>query len=136
MVRSIGADHVIDYTQEDFTRGSQRYDVILDGVANRSASECAQALEPGGIYIAIPFSPSALLMGPFISRRGGKKVSQFSHKPSGPDLDDMRDLIEDGQVMPIIDRQFALENAGEALEYYGGGHSRGKVVITVERVGS
>ena len=81
MVRSIGADHVIDYTQEDFTQNEQRYDLIFDVVANRSVSEYVRALSPKGNYVAVPFSAGALFLGPLISMIGSKKVGQFSHKP-------------------------------------------------------
>jgi len=132
MVRSIGADHVIDYSQEDFTQSGQRYDLILDIVANRSVSDYARALTPKGIYAAIAFKPAALLLGPLMSMTGSKKVSQFSHKPSVKDLLFMKELLEAGKVVPVIDRRFPLSEVAEAFRYYGEGHPAGKVVITVE----
>jgi NADPH:quinone reductase-like Zn-dependent oxidoreductase len=132
LVRSIGADHVIDYTQEDFTHNEQRYDLILDIVANRSVSDYVRALKPKGIYVAVAFNPSALFVGSWISRTGSKKVSQFSHEPNVKDLVYMKELIEAGKVVPVIDRRYPLSGVAEALRYYGEGHARGKVVITVE----
>ncbi len=132
MVRSIGADQVIDYTKEDFAQNEQRYDLILDVVANRSASDYLRALGPNGIYVAIPFSASALFLGPLVSRIGSKKMVQFSHEPSQNDLVYMRELIEAGKVKAVVDRRYPLSQVGEALRYYGEGHARGKVVITVQ----
>jgi NADPH:quinone reductase-like Zn-dependent oxidoreductase len=132
MVRSIGADRVIDYTQEDFTQKEQRYDLILDIVANRSASDYAHALTPNGAYVAVAFNPSALFRGPLISMIGSKKVIQLSHKPNVKDLVFMKDLIEAGKVVPIIDKRYSLSEVAEAVRYYGEGHPQGKIVITVE----
>jgi len=131
MLRSIGADHVIDYTQEDFTQNEQRYDLIFDVVANRSVSEYMRALSPKGNYVAVPFSAGALFLGPLISMIGSKKVGQFSHKPNQEDLVFMKELIEAGKVKSVIDRRYPLSEVPEALRYYGEGHARGKVVITV-----
>jgi NADPH:quinone reductase-like Zn-dependent oxidoreductase len=135
MVRSIGADHVIDYTQEDFTQNEQRYDLILDIVANRSILDYTRALSPKGSYVAVAFKPSALLLGPLISMTGSKKVSQLSHKPNVKNLIFMKELIEAGKVVPVIDRRYPLSEVAEALRYYGEGHPSGKVVITVEHNG-
>ena len=132
LVRSIGADHVIDYTQEDFTQNEQRYDLILDVVANRSVSEYMRALSPKGNYVAVPFSAGALFLGPLISMIGSKKVGQFSHKPNQEDLVFMKELIEADKVKSVIDTRYPLSEVPEALRYYGEGHARGKVVITVE----
>jgi len=131
LVRSIGADHVIDYTQEDFTKNEQRYDLILDIVANRSASDYARALSPNGAYVAVAFNASALFLGPWVSRRGSKKVRQFSHKPSVEDLVFMKELIEGGKVVPVIDRSYPLSELAEALRYYGEGHVQGKVAVSI-----
>jgi NADPH:quinone reductase-like Zn-dependent oxidoreductase len=132
LVRSIGADHVIDYTQEDFTQSEQRYDLVLDIVANRSVSDYMRALKPEGVYAAVAFNPSGLFLGPLISMTGSKKVVQFSHKPSVEDLLFMKELLEADKVVPVIDRRYPLSQTAEALRYYGEGHPRGKVVITVE----
>ncbi len=132
LVRSIGADHVIDYTQEDFTKKEQRYDLILDIVANRSVSDYARVLTPKGNYVAVAFNSSSLFQGPLISMTGSKKVSQLSHKPNVKDLVFMKELIEAGKVVPVIDRRYPLNEAAEAFQYYEEGHPQGKVVITVE----
>ncbi len=132
MVRSIGADHVIDYTQEDFTKKEQRYDLILDIVANRSVSDYARVLTPKGNYVAVAFNSSSLFLGPLISLTGSKKVSQLSHKPNVKDLVFMKELIEAGKVVPVIDRRYPLSEVAEAFQYFEEGHPSGKVIITVE----
>ncbi len=132
LVRSLGADHVIDYTQDDFTKSEQRYDLILDSAANRSISDYTRALSPEGSYVAVAFNPSALFQGPLISMTGSKKVSQLSHKPNVDDLVYMKDLIEAGKVVPVIDRRYPLSEIAEAFSYFEEGHPAGKVVITVE----
>ena len=132
MVRSIGADHVIDYTQEDFTKKEQRYDLILDIVANRSILDYTRALSPKGSYVAVAFKASAVFLGPLISMTRSKRVSQLSHKPKVKDLIFMKELIEAGKVVPVIDRRYPLSGVAEAVRYYGEGHPSGKVVITVE----
>ncbi|MBC8274184.1 MAG: NAD(P)-dependent alcohol dehydrogenase [Chloroflexi bacterium] len=128
MVRSIGADHVIDYTKEDFTQKEQQYDLILDIVTNHPVSDNIRALSPTGSYVAVAFSTSALLS------RGsdGKKVVQLSHKPNVNDLMYMKELIEVGKVVPIVAKSFPLSEAADAIRYYGEEHPAGKVVITVE----
>jgi len=128
LVRSIGADHVIDYTQEDFTKKEQRYDLILDIVANRSVPDYTSALSPNGSYVAVAFNAAAL----FSRGRGGKKVIQLSHKPNVNDLEYMKELIEAGKVVPIIDSRYPLSEAAEAFRRYGEGHPVGKVVITMK----
>ena len=128
LVRSIGADQVIDYTREDFTQKEQRYDLILDIVANRSVSDYTRALSPEGSYVAVAFNASAL----FARAREGKKVVQMSHEPNVNDLMYMKELIEAGKVVPVIDRRYPLSEVADAMRYYGEGHPSGKVVITVE----
>jgi NADPH:quinone reductase-like Zn-dependent oxidoreductase len=132
MVRSLGADHVVDYTQEDFTQNEQRYDLILDSAANRSISDYTRALNPNGSYVSVAFNPSALFLGPLISMTGSKKVSQMSHKPDVKDLVFMKEHIEAGKVVPVIDRRFPLSEVADAFRYFEEGHPSGKVVITVE----
>jgi len=132
MVRSIGADHVIDYTQEDFTQKEQRYDLIIDIVANRSVSDYTRALSPKGSYVAIAFNPSSLFLGPLTSMTGSKKVGSLLAKSSVKDLVYMKELIEAGKVVPVIDRRYPLSEVAEAVRHYGERHARGKVVITVE----
>ncbi len=132
LVRSIGADYVIDYTQEDFTQKEQRYDLILDNVANRPISDYTRALSPNGSYVSVKFNASALILGPLISMTGSKKVSQFMHKPNVKDLVFIKELLEAGNVVPVIDRRYLLSEVAEAFREYGERHPSGKVVITVK----
>jgi NADPH:quinone reductase-like Zn-dependent oxidoreductase len=132
IVRSLGADHVIDYTQEDFTKSEQRYDLILDIVANRSVSDYTRALTTKGCYVAVAFNASSLLLGSLISKKDGKKVSSLVHRPNVKDLVYMKELIEAGEVAPVIDRTYPLSEVAEAFQYYGEGNPSGKIVITVE----
>ena len=135
MVRSIGADHVIDYTEEDFTQNGQRYDLIVATAGYRSIFDYKGALSSKGIYVstggAMAQTFQALLLGPFISMTGSKKLGAMLVKPN-KDLAFMKELIEAGKVKPVIDRRYKLSETAEALRYYGEGHARGKVVITVE----
>jgi len=132
MVRSIGADQVIDYTQEDFTQNEQQYDLILDIVANRSISDYTRALSPKGNYVAVAFNPGTLFLGSLISMTGSKKVGSLLHRSNQKDLVFMKELLEAGKVVSIIDRRYPLSEVAEAIRHYGEGHSRGKVVITLE----
>ena len=137
MVRSIGADHVIDYTQEDFTQNGQRYDLIADAVGNRSVSDYGRALSPKGICVIIGYSSPVLLFqhlfqGPWISMIGSKKIGLMGTvKPNKKDLVFMKELLEAGKVVPVIDRRYPLSEVAEAIRYLEGGHAQGKVVITV-----
>ena len=136
MVRSIGADYVIDYTQEDFTKSGQRYDLILATAGYRSIFDYKSALAPRGIYVMAGGSMKQImqanLMGPSISKARGKKLVALSHNTSQEDLVFMKELIESGKIKPVIDRRYLLSEVAEALRYYGDGHARGKVVITLE----
>ena len=136
MVRSIGADHVIDYTQEDFTKNEQRYDLIVATAGHRSIFDYKRALSPGGIYVVTGGSMSqifqGMLLGPWISMIGKKKLGSLTVKPNN-DLDLLKELIEAGKIKPVIDKRYTLSEAGEALRYYGEGHARGKVVIIMEQ---
>ncbi|NIO44933.1 MAG: zinc-binding dehydrogenase [Candidatus Dadabacteria bacterium] len=136
MVRSIGADQVIDYTQEDFTKSGQRYDLILDVAGYRSIFDYKRALSPKGIYVMVGGSMAqffqAMLLGPWISMTGSKKMRGFVTKPNKKDLVFMKELFEAGKVVPVIDRRYPLSEVAEALRYLEEGHARGKVVITVE----
>ena len=132
MVRSIGADHVIDYTQEDFTQSGQRYDLIFDVAATLSFSDCKRALHPGGVYVTTEFSPALALRGLWASMTGDKKlVSRLAKPPNETDWAFMKELLEGGEVTPVIDRCYPLSQVPEALRYLGEGHARGKVVITI-----
>ena len=134
MVRSLGADHVIDYTQEDFTQSGQPYDLIVATAGYRSIFDYKRALSSKGIYVATGGSMAqifqAMLLGPLISMIGSKKLGAMVVKPN-KDLAFMKELIEVGKITPVIDSRYPLREAAEALRYYGEGHARGKVVITV-----
>jgi NADPH:quinone reductase-like Zn-dependent oxidoreductase len=132
LVRSIGADHVIDYTQEDFTRSGQHYDLIFDIAGNRSVSDYMRALLPKGTHVSCAISPVALLLGPLVSMFGSKKVIQLSHSPKAKDLAYLNELLEAGKVVPVINRSFPLSKAAEAVRHYEEGHPQGKVVVSVE----
>jgi NADPH:quinone reductase-like Zn-dependent oxidoreductase len=133
MVRSIGADQVIDYTQEDFTQSEGRYDLIFDAVRKRSFSDCRRALTPDGIYVITEFSPTLALKQQWISMTGSQKmVPMVPKRLVKKDLQDLKVLIEAGKIKPVIDRSFTLSEVPEALRYYGKGHARGKVIITVQ----
>ncbi len=135
MVRSIGADHVIDYTQEDFTKSGQHYDLILAAGGYRSIFDYHRALSPEGIHVCVGGSFAqyfqAMVLGPFISMGGSKKLGCAFGKPNQKDLVLLAELCEAGKVIPVIDRRYPLIEVAEALRYYGEGHARGKVVITV-----
>jgi len=131
LVRSIGADHVIDYKKEDFTKGDTRYDLILDIVANRSTSDYINTLNSNGRYVAVAFNVSTLFLGSMYSKNGKKAVS-LSHEPRVDDLVYLRELIEAGKVKPVVDRVFPLTEIAEAMRYHESGAPNGKVVITME----
>src|SRR5882762_390522 len=142
LVRSLGADHVIDYTKEDFAKGAEHYDVILDNVPNHSLSECRHILNPKGKYVMIggggpndspwigPFGRvlSTLVMSPFISQEMGMMMADTNQK----DLATLGDLLQSGKVKPVIDRTYKLSEVPAAIAYLEQGHARGKVVITLE----
>jgi NADPH:quinone reductase-like Zn-dependent oxidoreductase len=135
MVRSIGADQVIDYTQEDFAQNEQTYDLIVATAGYRSVFDYRQALSPKGICVVTGGSMAqifqAMLLGPWISMIGNKKMTNLSAKPIQEDLAFMNELLEAGKVIPVIDRRYPLSEVAEAVRYYGEGHTRGKVVITL-----
>jgi 2-desacetyl-2-hydroxyethyl bacteriochlorophyllide A dehydrogenase len=136
MVRSIGADQVIDYTQEDFTQNGQRYDLILDAAAYRSIWDYKRALSSKGIYVLIGGSTTrvfqVMFQGPLISMTGSKKMGTMMSKPNKKDLVFMKELLEAGKVVPVIDRRYTLSEVAEAIRYLEEGHTQGKVVITLE----
>ena len=134
--RSIGADYVIDYTREDFTQNGQQFDLILAVNGYRSLSAYKRALTPKGIYVMAGGTMAqifqAMLFGPLMSINGEKKMGGVSAKSSQKDLVFLKELLEAGKVVPVIDRRYPLSETAEALRYLGEGHARGKVVITVE----
>jgi NADPH:quinone reductase-like Zn-dependent oxidoreductase len=139
LVKSLGADHVIDYTQEDSTQSGLRYDLILQLAGTRSASDCRRSLTARGtLVIASGESDGhwigpvgriirALLLSPFVSQ----KLTSFNVKPNGPDLQTLKELIEAGEVTPVIDRTYPLTEVPDAIRYLEEGHSQGKVVVTM-----
>jgi NADPH:quinone reductase-like Zn-dependent oxidoreductase len=139
LVRSIGADRVIDYTREDFTHRPERYDLILDNVGNHSLLECRRVLNPGGIYVMVGGQPgrwidpiprglSAFLLSRFVSQ----EMSMMLAELNGKDLATLADLAQAGKVNPVIDRRYPLREVPAALSYLEAGHARGKVVIDVQ----
>jgi NADPH:quinone reductase-like Zn-dependent oxidoreductase len=142
MVRSLGADHVIDYTKEDFAKGAERYDVILDNVPNHSLSECRRILNPNGKYVMIggggpndnrwigPFGRviQTMVVAPFVSQKMGMMMAELKQS----DLAILGDMMQSGKVKPVIDRTYKLSEVPAAIAYLEEGHARGKVVITVE----
>ncbi len=136
MLRSIGADQVIDYTQEDFTKNGQHYDRILDVAAHRSIFDYKRALSPKGIYLMVGGSTAVIfqgfLLGPFISMTGSKKMGILMHKPNKKeDVVFIKELFEAGKVKPVIDKRYPLSEAAEAFRYLEERHAKGKVVITM-----
>jgi NADPH:quinone reductase-like Zn-dependent oxidoreductase len=142
MVRSLGADHVIDYTKEDFTKGNERYDVILDNVGTQPLSGFRRVLKPNGILVIVggggpndgkwigPMARpiKAMLMSPFTSQKMGMMLAE----PNQKDLNLVAEMMDSGKVKPVIDRTYPLSQIREAMAYLEQGHARGKVIITVE----
>jgi NADPH:quinone reductase-like Zn-dependent oxidoreductase len=140
LVRSIGADHVIDYTREDFTKGAQHYDLILDNVGTHSLLEYKRVLNPKGIFVMIGSTTpgnwfgwlatpiEGLMLAPFVSQKFGMFVAELNKE----DLATLADLMQSGKVTPVIDTRYKLSETPEALRYVEKGHARGKVVLTVE----
>ncbi len=134
--RSIGADHVIDYTREDFTLSWQRYDLILGANAHHSIFDYRRALSQDGIYViaggALPQIFQAMLLAPLLSRIGSKKTCFFIANINQKDLVSLKVLLEAGKIVPVIDRRYPLSDAAEALRYLEERHAQGKIVLTVE----
>jgi NADPH:quinone reductase-like Zn-dependent oxidoreductase len=138
MVRSIGADHVIDYTRDDFTRSGRRYDALLDLVANRSLSDCRRALAPRGTYVLVGvaemgrwFGLARQVKALSLSLLVRHKMRVFIASHTGEDLAVLKALVEGGELTPVIDRRYDLSEAPAALRQQGEGHARGKLVIAV-----
>lgn len=134
MIRSIGADYVIDYTREDYTRNKQKYDLILDNVVNRSIFDYQRSLNLNGIFVMIGGITSRILqimiLGPLMSKMGSKKIRILAHKPN-KDLTTLTKLFEAGEVKPVIDKCFPLSEVPQALSRLGEGKSLGKVIVTM-----
>jgi NADPH:quinone reductase-like Zn-dependent oxidoreductase len=134
--RSIGAEHVIDYTKEDFTKNGQQYDLVFAANGYHSLSAYKRALAPRGIYIMAGGTMAqifqSMLFGSMMSETGGRKMAGVSAKRDQNDLVFIKELYEAGKVRSIIDRRYPLNDAAEALRYLGAGHARGKVAISVD----
>ncbi len=141
MVHSIGADHVIDYTREDFARAGERYDLIYDTVGNHSVSDYKRVLRPQGRCVVTGFSGLSRLfehavLGPLRSRSGDKKVGLMGiAKINKKDLGVLKELLESRKVVPVIDRRYPLSETPDAIRYLQQGHARGKVIIVVDTAG-
>ncbi|MBD3921961.1 NAD(P)-dependent alcohol dehydrogenase [Paenibacillus sp. PR3] len=135
LLRSVGADHVADYRTEDFTAGGPQYDLILDVVGTRSVFEMKRALKPGGTYVMIGGTSNriiqAALTGPLLAWFSRKKVKVLLHKVSHDDQLIWKSLVEKGKVVPVIDRQFAFDDAVEAFHYYQEGRVKGKIIVSM-----
>jgi NADPH:quinone reductase-like Zn-dependent oxidoreductase len=139
LVRSLGADHVIDYTKEDFTRGGQRYDLMLDVAGSRPWSACKRVLTPRATLVIVGAPKGSRLLGPLshiakvylASLRSSRKMVFFIAKFNKPDMAVLRELLESGKVTPVIDRQYPLSELAGAFRYLGEGHAQGKIVITL-----
>ncbi len=142
LVQSLGADHVIDYTKDDFIKGAERYDVLIDNVGNRSLSECRSVLKPNGIYVLIgggganeqgflgglAKALNAVVYSKFVKQKMGMMMADSNQK----DLALLADMVQSGKMKPVIDKTYQLADVPEAIRYLEAGHARGKVIITVE----
>jgi NADPH:quinone reductase-like Zn-dependent oxidoreductase len=137
VARSSGADHVIDYTKEDFTKNGERYDLIIAANGYHSIFDYRRSLKPNGIYVVLGGYMAqmlqALLLGPLLSRLGNKKIRGMMTKPTQKDLVFLKELLEAGKVVPVMDRSYPLDKVADAVRYVLEGHPRGKVVITCGR---
>ena len=134
LARSLGADHVIDYTQENFTENDQQYDLIFAANGYHPLSAYKRALTPEGVYVMAGGTTkqifSAMLLGSLMSTKG-KKMGGVSAKPNQADLNFMKELLEKGDIKSVVDKTFKLDDIAQALDYIGEGHARGKVVVTI-----
>lgn len=135
LVRSLGADAVVDYTEEDPTKNGRRYDLIVDAAAHRPFSDHRSILGPKGVYVMVGGSTGpmfqAMLLGPLVSRAGGQRIRSMLAKPNQRDLGTVNDLIEAGKVFPVVDRRYPLHRVPEAVAYVEAGHTQGKTIITM-----
>jgi NADPH:quinone reductase-like Zn-dependent oxidoreductase len=136
-LRSLGADHVIDYTREDFTKTGKQYDLILDVIAHRSVFAYRRALKPHGTYFFVGGSVATLfqilLLGPWMKRTTGRNIRLLAVPQNRKDLISITELCEAGKIVPVIDRRYPLSEVPEALWYVENGHAKGKVVIEVSK---
>jgi NADPH:quinone reductase-like Zn-dependent oxidoreductase len=139
LVRSLGADEVVDYTRNDFTRNGKRYDLMLDVAGSRSWSQCRRVLAPRATLVMVGAPKGNRLLGPLghvikvrlASLRGSQKAAFFIAKFNRPDLHVLRELVESGKVKPVVERRYELSEIGDALRYMGEGHVQGKLVVTI-----
>lgn len=129
MIRSLGADRAIDYTREDFTRDSERYDVVFDSIGNHSLSSCLRVLRPDGAYV-VNGGPMFRIMLAFFLSRFNNKIVFFLARMKQSDLNTLKDLIEAKKITPVIDRHYTLAEVSDAMRYLEEGHARAKIVIT------
>jgi NADPH:quinone reductase-like Zn-dependent oxidoreductase len=136
IARSIGADHIIDYTMQDFAKEGTRYDLIIGANGNRSIFDYKRALNPNGVCIMSGGTGrqifQAMLLGPLLSRKDGRKVRICSWKPERENLLFLSDLLENGKLVPMVDKRFPLNRVPEAFRYFADKKARGKVVIVVK----
>jgi NADPH:quinone reductase-like Zn-dependent oxidoreductase len=139
LVRSLGADHVVDYTREDFTRSDERYDVLFDNAGSRSWRACKRVLDPQATVVLVGGQMGNRVLGPVghlvrmrVAALGsGRKLIFFVAKFNQPDMEALRKLLEAGKVTPVVDRRYPLSETADAFRYLGEGHAQGKVVVTV-----
>ena len=139
LARSLGADHVIDYTREDFTQSDRRYDLMFDVAGSRSWSECRRVLNPQATLVVVGAPKGGRLMGPLghivrlllAGLRSSQKVVWFVAKFNKADMVILRDLLETGKVTPVIDRRYELSEIADTFRYLGEGHASGKIIIAV-----
>jgi NADPH:quinone reductase-like Zn-dependent oxidoreductase len=139
LVRSLGADRVVDYTREDFTRSDERYDLLFDNAGSRSWRECKRVLDPHATVVLVGGQMGNRVLGPvghlvamrLAAVRSGRTIVFFVAKFNKPDMETLRELLEAGKVNPVVDRRYALSETADAFRYLGEGHARGKIVVTV-----
>ena len=139
LVRSLGADHVVDYTREDFTRSAERYDLMFDNAGSRSWSECKRVLTPNATVVLVGGQMGGRVLGPLghvlkaklAAMFGSRKAVFFVAKFNSADMQVLRELLEAGKVTPVIDRRYPLSDVADAFRYLGEGHAQGKVVVTI-----
>ena len=135
MARALGADHVIDYTHEDFTQNGQKYDIILAVNGYHPIKAYQRALTSRGVYVMTGGSLSqffeVMLQGPRMSKKDGQQMKALTLKPNPKDMPLLKELLETGKIVPVIDKRYSLSEVPDALRYFGEGHSKGKLAITV-----
>ena len=132
LVNQLGADHVIGYMNEDFTKMGVEYDLIFDVPVKNSITEVFQALKPNGKYLAIGFNWGQILSNPSPSKNQGKTKGILDHNLNYRDFDCMRNLVESGKVIPVIDTVYPLSEISDAIRHYGTRHSKGKIIVSIE----